>query len=389
VSGLNITTQRGWVYVYAGNGGPSGAAPFVLPASPTTRGGAGGSVVNAVVSAYGLVYVESGDGGDGTVSGGAGGAASGLKLNSSAGGIQVWGGEGGNGGTGGRGGSVFSSTLVGDDWVGVYAGVGGEGVTVGGSGGAITGVTASSNAVSPRGKGADFVGGVYLEGGNGGDATGRGTGLVSGAGGAVSSITIPVADHVMIRGGAAGGVAGAGTGGAGGSVRSINVVRVGAAVDYIVAGAGGSVAAGNGGAGGSISGVTVNGAIGYETGPFGYNNMGGLFAGPGGAGTRAGANGSVTNVRADGIAAIAVTWPGAASSVYMTDILTCTSVSNITADFVGSDLDGDGEFDYTDTDVSGTYTAGDVPLDGYVQANVVSNIRNRVGVAIVPLAVYP
>jgi len=73
----------------------------------------------------------------------------------------------------------------------------------------------------------------------------------------------------------------------------------------------------------------------------------------------------------------------------MTDILTCSLVSNITADFVGADVDASGGFDWTENVGPVTYSAGDVPLDGYVQADMWSNIRNRVGVAIVALAVYP
>jgi hypothetical protein len=144
-----------------------------------------------------------------------------------------------------------------------------------------------------------------------GDGGGGANVTRSGAGGTIKNITIS-------RGGAEGGLllfeagdAGdaplASSGAAGGSVLNIGVTDISSATVFrsVAAGDGGD-AKSRGGTGGSINGVDVRQHdIGVRTGEkFGYATQGGLFAGVGGAATKAGLNGSVSNVTADSISSI-------------------------------------------------------------------------------------
>ena len=156
---------------------------------------------------------------------------------------------------------------------------------------------------------------------------GGSTDTVGGAGGSVSDVTIlsggaPQAIFT-IGAGDAGNAPDGKKGAAGGSVNGVQVsnLDVGpgglpAPTDLTLQTIFRSVAAGNGGnasptngvggAGGSINGVFVSAHdIGIRTGAaFGYDSAGGLFAGVGGTGLKAGLNGSVTNIQANAIASI-------------------------------------------------------------------------------------
>lgn len=135
--------------------------------------------------------------------------------------------------------------------------------------------------------------------GNKGSAGGSITKLILERGGAQDGLITIAAGN--------GGDAKVGNGAKGGEVRTISVaaVETTAVLRSIAAGEGGD-GVGQGGAGGSVIGVDVQDHdIGVRTGlPYGYDSMGGIFAGGGGSGTKAGANGKVVSVTADAIASI-------------------------------------------------------------------------------------
>ena len=136
-------------------------------------------------------------------------------------------------------------------------------------------------------------------------------GSVAGAGGSISNLVVERGGSengtVRIQAGD-GGTTDTGAGGAGGSLSTISVSNIG---DKTILR---SVAAGDGGNGGTKGGIggsvnkldVLNHDIGVRSGEsFGYNNMGGLYAGLGGlAGSVQAKSGSVTNVTANSIASI-------------------------------------------------------------------------------------
>ena len=351
-----LPTDEG-LRAFAGNGG-----------SGITRGGGGGvvsglKVVNPL-SASGKViptnllggaYVSGGDGGNaGNGTAGAGGAVSGLSLGVEGpagvptGNLRVHAGDGGIAtlGTGGSGGSVSGSNLVvikGNDAAGyatlVTAGDGGSGSLRGGNGGNLASLTTTLPQVGVANTAPNIYSGVFFAG-----TGGSGSGALKSAGGVGGSIS--------------------------GISQTQNVYSV---INLLQAGGGGNSSADVvGGNGGSVSSIKTVGSIGAQVARTAvggpqiwqgiYNTVAtstlidslvttpdlqqGVFAGLGGSGSKDGANGNVTGIQAQTIAAIAAanrsgTFEKAAS------------VSTITTLLLGYDING-----------SGTYQAG----DGFVMA---------------------
>ncbi len=349
--------------VFAGEGGHG-----------VTKGGAGGlvsgvKVANALNSAGNVIpvnllggaFVTSGAGGNasnGTA--GAGGAISGLSLgvegpeSAPTGNLRVQAGDGGTAtiGTGGAGGGVSSSKLVvikGNDAAGyallVTGGDGGDGSVRGGVGGALTSLTTTLPQVGVGNTAPNIYSGVFLAG-----SGGSGTGALKSTGGAGGSITgITQTQNVysvinLIQAGSGGDSSADVTGGAGGKVSTISTVgSIGAQV-----------------ARATVGGPQVNQGV--------YNTIAtsavidalvstphlqqGVFAGLGGSGLKQGANGAVSGIKAQTIAAIA------AANLSGT-FEKAASVSSISTLLLGYDLNG-----------SGTYESG----DGFVMVN-----NNKIG----------
>jgi hypothetical protein len=127
---------------------------------------------------------------------------------------------------------------------------------------------------------------------------------------------------VTIAAGDAGDGTGLATGASGGDVKSVEIglLDFGTIVRSVAAGDGGNGTA-KGGRGGSVQQVFTSGAdIGDRFGGnFGYATMGGIFAGLGGTGSTPGINGSVTDIRAESIAAIVAGRSGAPDLVERVD----------------------------------------------------------------------
>jgi len=339
VSGITAEmTSSGYSNIHAGSGGNS-------------VGGAGG--VGGAVSAVSLtlnpsdngggdetlgVMVRTGSGGNGA-SGGAGGLLSGFQARGvydEASGVQtavnaiaLWliGGDGGNGfvTTGGAGGSVkLTQTLQGishidsaslngnfqpdDEGLRVFAGDGGAGVTRGGAGGLVSGVKVA-NSLNSAGKviPVNLLGGAFVSGGDGGDAS-NGT---AGAGGGISGLSLGVegpdsapTGNLRVQAGD-GGTATLGTGGAGGEVSGskLAVIKGNDTAGYgllVTAGDGGNGSM-RGGAGGGLSSLTTTlPQVGVgNTAPNIYSGV--FLAGSGGSGTGVaksygGAGGSISGI---------------------------------------------------------------------------------------------
>lgn len=97
-------------------------------------------------------------------------------------------------------------------------------------------------------------------------------------------------------------------GGAGGSVKDVSISDLDplTIIRHVAAGGGGQASSGTGGAGGSVTNLFVSDLdIGVREGQvYGYNTMGGIFAGVGGDGVKAGKAGDVIGVTASAISAI-------------------------------------------------------------------------------------
>ncbi len=325
---------EGNVLVSAGNGGNGGA---------TGASGAGGAVGGSSVSVgthetskQGRVEVKAGDAGAVGSKPGAGGIVgqTGIAANLD---IMVTAGNGANGGIGGNitslgfsnpsgaGPSHGSTTVL----AGTGSGASAVGSATAGAGGSITGVTG-------------YVGDTGLtliKAGKGGSADKKAT-----AGGSVSNVNIYAGGGdgvvVNIEAGDATNSASASVGGAGGSVKTVSILGLesGTVLRHIAAGNGGntSLATGKGGVGGSIDTIYVNHDIGVRSGEaFGYDKMGGLFAGSGGINTTVpgrtaqtldpkldGAAGNVTNITAYAIAAIVAGKPDAGSTITKQNLVT-------------------------------------------------------------------
>lgn len=362
----------------------------------TGTGGSGGSLKNltaigvtANIEVNNIDPVDggrNGRGGDGFV-GGAGGQINGIThepLQGLTGGTLVLrGGDGGTGnsGNGGTGGTVsnvqgeFTGQSLHEDGtltegLRFLGGNGGLSTSAaGGDGGGINKINVTNGATTT----------VFLGGAGGGGS------LAGGAGGSLSSLKTQSGGALVFEAGD-GGFASAigGLGGDGGNVDGVEQTgNANVFVLQVVAGDGGGAVTGTGGNGGTIDGFSTLGDIGDFNGlTYGYNSMGGLFAGAGGQGATDGNNGSVLDVTANRIAAI-VAGTGAGP-------LPVSLVDGITASAIGANSDGDvdpGEFvlpafDFTDADLSGDYTLGadplhdpaEAPIDGLVLADVIGSI---------------
>ncbi len=323
-------------------------------------GGAGGQIRTLQLTLPGDGTVRAGDGGSGeitagTVLGGAAGAGGGIMavgVFSNGSGTMRAGDAGINGAKAGKGGSILGEstsltaaplTINGvhaDDAITIVAGAGSHG----GAGGDIFGISYGSTQqdLTPTPGGAILIqaGNGSSEGkvgGKGGSITrmdgsvssglgqttlfiagdgGGGLGVAkAGAGGSVGGITIArggsVGGELRVKAGDAGdsplGVKGA----IGGSIKGFDVTDIDAATIFrsVAAGDGGDASTA-GGLGGSITAVHVQAHdIGIRTGvAYGFDTMGGIFAGAGGKAAlltgKAGLNGSVMDIGADAISTI-------------------------------------------------------------------------------------
>ena len=326
----------------------------------TVKGGAGGAIAGliaqnvkfnensdiAATQLFGALIV-GGDGGRGGFSdGGKGGDVSGLQIGVRFGSLDVFAGRGGIGGLdvaalagkGGAGGtvsrSVLGSVTPDSDGVVAVAGEGGGGRTAGGAGGALTGLILNTSQSD----------------------TGTAGILYAGDGGAASSA--------------------GGKGGKGGDITAISQAKdLNSVINTIEAGNGGEALAGTGGNGGSVANVKVLGFLGRPTSStdrlgvfdeFGYAQ--GVFSGRGGAGLVNGIAGSVSQITARQIAAIA-------ASVDVNNLFGIASkVSGVTADLIGYEVTRDNVFE----NVNGT--GGESPstveaIDGFILAAAIQNVK--------------
>ena len=306
----------------AGNGGIAGAAGAA---------GGGGSIstfnavagLNAAAIGNGstsTASVTAGDAGVGGVKAGNGGAITNASINALAA-IAISAGDGRNGGTGGKidglsyANIVDAVPILGPAPTGpvtIASGLGSGFDKAAGKGGDINNV---SGYIATTGLTTILAG-----------AGGAGT-TASASGGTISDINLfsggGAGAELRIEAGDAGDAANAKKGAAGGSVHDVQIgnpfdpndIDPNTIIRRIVAGDGGDVtiAKGVGGNGGDVKEIRVSHDIGLRTGAaFGYDAMGGIFAGAFGAsgpGGKAAVSGSVTGISADAIASIAAGRP--------------------------------------------------------------------------------
>ncbi len=311
-------TYQGEVFLLAGDGGSGFAG-----------GGNGGSVegvlvryINGTTVFNSDVLVSSGNGGNSLAnSGGNGGNVDHVSVSS---GAFFSAGNGGSGATGGTGGNLVGNGITFDAsdsnavlnsqesasiglgsgvnaffGVGLAAGNGGQGNTVGGIGGSITGwdsmflpVTSLTGGVGGSLYYASGTGGSAAAGtaGNGGSITNSspdanvdnlagdlhlqtgagGNGLIGGDGGSITTFVNQPTDPTAVPGllsvsTGGGGTGVAGSGGVGGSITTFQSNATGLVdgsgallgIGRVIAGDGGASYAGQAGAGGAISGITA------------------------------------------------------------------------------------------------------------------------------------
>lgn len=307
-------------------------------------GGAGGTIETLSVNTPGFCSVVAGDGGSGfgaKAAAGRGGSILGAGVFAGEGkGEFIAGDAGAVGAKAGAGGNISGTA---SQLAGLFAQldvtiVAGNG-TGGGGGGSILnlgyGSTSATLVPTPNGN-------ILIQAGNGsasldGKSVGKGGSIVN-VGGAVNNdngnTTIRAGDggsalakgadggsitnlalqrggklgvELTIRAGDAGDALQGSKGAKGGNVKGVTIVDVSpdAILRHIAAGDGGD-ALKSGGLGGSVSNISVlEHDIGVRDGEvYGFNTMGGIFAGVGGTGAKEGANGSVTFVNADSISSI-------------------------------------------------------------------------------------
>jgi hypothetical protein len=227
-----------------------------------------------------------------------------------------------------------------------------------------------------------------MEGGSGGTG-----GLGGGIGGSVSNILLnspqnptpgdggryDVLSTIILAGNGGGATGSTAIGGTGGSIVGITEVKdVNTAINLIQAGNGGNATA-TGGLGGSVTSVNTVGLIGQASDNRGYNfgvfetqaNAGffnsifpegvpeGVFSGRGGTGATAGLAGNVTSIHAAQIAAIGA----AANSSGL--FAAAEKVSNITAELIGYDQNGNGSYDNA-SGPNRTLPSVAAPIDGFL-----------------------
>ncbi len=221
-----------------------------------SNGGAGGSVGGVALRPQALfsggASIEGGDGGQGTA--GTGGVGGSIGINSLYATPVLVAGNGGSGVVGGAGGSIGGHNIAGftdnnTNTQQLFAGMGGDGVRLGGAGGAV---------VNYHGQFSNG-GGFLAIGGTGGEAV-AGTG---GAGGVISNLS-PFANNgnglsgdINLIGGDGGGGLNGGAGGYVSTFRDAPSQGDTPGVLAIVAGNGGVASGGVGGAGGYIFNVVT------------------------------------------------------------------------------------------------------------------------------------
>ena len=302
VSSASINTP-GFGSVVAGEGGSG-------PGARATAGRGGNIVSAGVFAGEGEGELIAGDAGAVGIRPAAGGSISGTAAQPSGlfaeRSLTIRAGDGAGGGAGGSisflGYGSTAATLVPtpNGNILVKAGDGSaspDGKSVG-KGGSISTVSGAVNI---------GLGDTVIRAGDGGAALKKGA-----AGGSITNLSLQRGGELgvdfTIRAGDGGDAPLASTGAKGGSVSVVNIVEIStdAILRHIAAGDGGD-ALKVGGAGGSVSKINVLAHdIGVRDGEvYGFNTMGGIFAGAGGAGAKEGATGSVSVINADTIATIA------------------------------------------------------------------------------------
>lgn len=366
VRSLRVEQGVGGAFTGTGNAGPTGSISHV---TVNNLGGIGGGGIN--VGGSGSVS------GSGKGNGANAGATSFITVNSFAhcDGIQLSGAPGSAAGSasvnanGGNSGSInnvtindFASDGAGSVTFLTLFGASGKGTGKGGNAGSISNVL----LFGPR---TSFV----LQTLDGGSST-----LGQGGNGGSISIVHGVVGSLRLETGNGGSATGAtGKGGSGGSVNGVNLSGVGSFVRWIFAGNGGNGGL-LGGNGGSISKVQVAGDIGDFSSPFTQiplffddTGMGGLIAGQAGTGGAA-LNGSISQVTATRIAAI---YAGRPAANNITAANAVQSLTQISAQVIGADVNHNELFDFTDAGASGfNFGDGDTAIDGFVLVKHASDL---------------
>lgn len=356
VSGVPVQVAADGI-VRAGAGGNGAGA--------RGAGGSGGEVSKVELNTEGTARVFGGDGGNGSGAGsGRGGSLNSVGIFATNGDGTMIGGDAGSIGTKPAAGGSIRGTSD-EQPAGVFAALAvtvlaGAG-TNGGAGGGIDhfgyGSTGSSLLPTPLGNilimagdgsesgdgrkvgaggsikningSVSFTSGTttIIQAGDGGSTPKKG-----GAGGDINNLSLQRGGNpgveVRIVAGDAGDSPAGGRGAKGGSVDGVSVIEMdrAAILRHIAAGSGGD-ALKKGGLGGSVTNVNVvNHDIGLRSGAaYGYESMGGIFAGVGGNGATKGLAGNVIGVSADAIGSI-VAGRGAApelvnkvESIYLND----------------------------------------------------------------------
>ncbi|MEA3210008.1 MAG: hypothetical protein QOE70_3065 [Chthoniobacter sp.] len=326
---IGVTAAKGGVGGATGGAGPGGAIEDMFGRS-----------------LLGSISLVAGDAGLTGVKAGAGGAVSVADLRAATS-ISVTAGAGTAGGVGGDVEDVGFSDTTGTGAPGMAvtltAGAGSGGGKAAGVGGSVTGATGYIGATGIS---------KFVAGPGGGVAT------KAAAGGSISDMSIKggggAGAELQIDAGDAADVAGVKVGAVGGSVTdvAIDTLALGTIFRRIAAGAGGdtALAGGTGGLGGTVNNVQVNFDIGMRSGQgFGYNTMGGIFAGAGGTGPfKNGLAGNVTNISADAIASIVAGKPVTGDAITVRNLIPLVDGIYLNGN-VATIVDNNGTFKNFDT----------------------------------------
>jgi hypothetical protein len=350
--------------------------------SGTGAAGPGGGISHVTINNLGgvnnqiLVGVNTVPPGTGSGNGGNAGSTSFITINSHAhyGQIEVNGtaprpaGAASTNANGGNSGSVSNVTINdfdsdGTGAVAMISRAGGAGVGSGKGGN-----SGSISNVSLFGPLTNF----FVQTTNGG-ASDSGQG---GSSGSISNVHGVVGTLIVETGDGGSAIGATGKGGIGGSVNGVNITSVNSFVRWILAGNGGNGGL-LGGNGGSIANVHVAGDIGDFASAFSLVNpnvalgMGGLIAGQAGTGGVA-VNGSISQVSATRIAAI---FAGRPAPNNITAANAVQSLTLISAQVIGADVNHNELFDFTDAGPAGFNLGdGDTAIDGFVLVKHASNL---------------
>jgi hypothetical protein len=320
-------------------------------------GGAGGGLKNISLLTDGAIDAATGVGGAaGAIGGaGAGGNVSSIFGQSRLEGIVLTASSAGAGGVkAGAGGGINVANLRAAASIAVTAGNG----SGGGAGGSVIDTSFSDVAGTGAGNGGNITGLFGYLGMSGVNTITAGTGAAVAAkasnGGSISDVNIfgggGVGAQLQIDAGDAVSST-AKKGGLGGNVKGVAIddLAVGTIVQRISAGSGGdsTFQTGVGGTGGSVTGVQVDATIGIRSGQgFGFNTMGGIFAGQAGLSGptgKAGVTGSVLDISADAIASIVAGKPGLGDAITARNLVKLVD-SIYLNDSVASVTDANGKY---------------------------------------------